>query len=136
MRTVPKAADASSGLTLAETLVSLTLLTLVMVSVLNLFPSSLSAVKHTRTSQLARMAAQNRIEALAAKPYSQLELGTVSDEQVPLSDGQKVQLHTTISEVRGHPVSRLKHLRCEAVWQGRTGPRKVVQEMHLASIRR
>ena len=126
----------ASGLTLVETLVSMTLLTLVMVSVLNLFPSSMAAVKHTRTAQLARAAAQNRIEALAARPFAELQLGTHPDEKLVLSNGQTVTLKVSISQVTGHPQERLKRLRCEALWRGRTEDRKAIGEMYVASIRR
>lgn len=124
------------GLTLAEMIVSLTLLTLLLVSVVNLFPSSMANVRLIRTAQLARTAAQNRIEILASQPFNSLQVGTLDEETIKLSDGQPVHLKTSITAVDGYEPKRLKRLRCEAEWQGRARRQTAVQELYVNSIRR
>lgn len=124
------------GLTLAETMVSLTLLSLLMVAVLNLFPSSMTTVRMTRTGWLARSAAQNRIEILAAQPFAGLEVGFEEETEVKLSDGSLAKLRTTISAVDDHPEKFLKRLRCEVSWDGRVNRKSAIQEVYVHSLRR
>lgn len=125
-----------SGLTLAETLVSLTLLSLLMVAVLNLFPSSMTIVKMTRTGWLARATAQDRVEALAARPFTELVIGYDHQEDVTLSDGATTHLRTTVTAVDGHLPRLLKRVRCEATWDGRATRKSAVQEFYVNSVRR
>ena len=124
------------GLTLAEMIVSLTLLTLLLVAVVNLFPSSMANVRLIRTSQLARTAAQNQVETLASQPFNSLQVGTTNEETQKLSDGQLVRLKTSITAVSGYEPKRLKRIRCEAEWYSRTRPQTAVQELYVNSIRR
>lgn len=130
------------GLTLAETLVSLCLLSLLMVAVLNLFPTTMMVVRGTRTGWLARLAAQNEIERLAAIPFADLHVGTVKDEDVTLSDGAKIHLRSAVAEVEGHytntPDHRplLKRITCDVSWQGRAVTRTAHQELDVHSLRR
>ena len=125
-----------AALALGETLVSLTLLTLVMVAVLNLFPSSLGNARLTRTGWLARTAAQDKIEQLAARPFATLEPGYREMVQVKLADGVKATLVTTISAVDGHPPKLLKQIRCQATWPGRGTSKTATEELHVHSLRR
>ena len=125
-----------SGLTLAETLVSLTILTLVMLAVLNLFPSAMSNARLTRNEWLARQAAQCKIEALAASPFGSLEVGTEQEDEVPLPDGAKASLRTTVSAVNGHPDKLIKCLRCEVSWPGRATTKTAVEEVYVHALRR
>ncbi len=133
---IPSSLRLRRGLTLAETLVSMTLLVLLLVSVLNLLPSSMAVVQQTRTDQLARNVAQNKVEVLAARPFADLPIGYDENEQHTLSDGRVVRLRTTVSAVDGHLPKRLKRLRCEADWSLGVRQRKVVQEFYVPSIRR
>lgn len=125
-----------SGLTLAETLVSLTVLILVMLSVLNLFPSSMSILRGTRSAWLARAAAQDKVETLASQPFATIALGLDETSDLTLSDNSQCHLHTTVSAVNGHSPTHLKRIRCEATWQGRAGQKSAVQEVYVHSVRR
>lgn len=125
-----------TGLTLAETLVSMTLLTLLLVSVLNLLPSSMAVVRQTRTDQLARIAAQNKLEILAARPFADLPVGYDEGVEVSLSDGSPVRLRTTVGAVEGYPPKRLKRLRCVASWTAGGRQHRIDQEFYVHSIRR
>lgn len=124
------------GLTLAETLVSLTLLSLLMVAVLNLFPSSMTIVRITRTGWLARSLAQDRVEALAAQPFAKLEIGHDVEEKVVLRDSAVVKLKTTITAVDGHLPKYLKRIRCDVTWDGRAAQKSASQEFYVHSVRR
>ena len=117
-------------------IVSLTLLSLLLVAVVNLFPSSVANVRLIRTGQLARTEAQNRIEVLASQSFNSLQVGYRNEETVKLSDGQSVHLKTTITAVDGYEPKRLKRLRCEAQWQVRTRNQSTVQELYVNAIRR
>ena len=134
-----------AGLTLAETLVSLCLLSMLMVAVLNLFPTSMMIVRGTRTAWLARLAAQNEIEKAAARPFAKLATSsggptTISDGPVTLTDGTIVALRLTVSEVPGHYTSDsrplLKRIACDVTWQGRAVQRTIHQELDVHSLRR
>lgn len=124
------------GFTLAETMVSLTLLSLLMVAVLNLFPTSMTVVKQTRTGWLARSSAQNKLESLAAQPFATLQVGLEEVVEIKLSDGSLANLKTTVSAVDGHPEKFLKRLRCEVSWAGRVSRKSALLEVYVHSLRR
>ena len=123
-------------MTLAETLVSLTVLILVMLSVLNLFPSSMSILRTTRSGWLARSAAQDKIEELASRPFATIPLGFDEEGEVTLSDDSKCHFHTTVTRVDGHSPEHLKRIRCEVVWKGKVNDKTASQEMYVHSVRR
>ncbi len=124
------------GLTLAETLVSLTLLSLLAVAVLNLFPSSLTIVRITRTGWLARAAAQDRVERLASQPFPTLDEGYSKEEKVTLRDGAVAELRTTITKVDGYDPKFLKRIRCDISWEGRAALKSASHEFYVHSVRR
>ena len=126
----------TTGLTLAETLLSLTLLTLVMLAVLNLFPSALANAKLTRTGWLARVAAQNEIEALAGQPFGALRVGTRQAQSVTLPDGAVADLVTTVEAAPGHPQRLLKRIRCQVTWKGRATQKSAIEEVYVHALRR
>lgn len=126
------------GLTLSETLVALTLLSLLMVAALNIFPTTMMIVRGTRTDWLARSTAQDKLEYLAAEPFKKLALtvGEAPWEKVTLADGVEIELRTTISTVADHPETMLKRIRVEARWDGRATKKSLEQELYVHALRR
>lgn len=121
---------------MAETLVSLTVLILVMLSVLNLFPSSMSILRTTRSGWLARAAAQDRIEEMASRPFATIPIGFDEEGEITLSDDSKCHFHTTVSAVDGHKPEHLKRVRCQVTWKGKVNEKSASQEMYVHSVRR
>ncbi len=132
----PQSLVRSRGLTIAETLVSLTLLSLLMLAVLNLFPSSMTVVAGTRTARLARAAAQNKVEALAAQPFAALSVGLNESSDQELPDGTTARLTTTVSAVAGYDVKFLKRIRCQVAWRRRAIESTATQEVYVHALRR
>lgn len=125
-----------AGLTLAETLLSLTLLTLVMLAVLNLFPSALANARLTRTGWLARAAAQNEVEALAGRPFGALQVGWREERDVRLPDGSDAHLVLSVEAAAGHPQRLLKRLQCQVSWKGRATQKTATEEVYVHALRR
>jgi Tfp pilus assembly protein PilV len=128
----------SAGLTIAETMVSLTLLSLLLVGVLTVFPSSMSLVGTVRTGREARLLAQNQIEQMASRPFGSLALGQIPATEVHLADGTEVLLESSISPVAGVGVDApIKHLRCQASWMSKSKVSHVeVREVYVHGLRR
>lgn len=126
----------TSGLTLAETLLSLTLLTLVMLAVLNLFPSALANARLTRTGWLVRAAAQNEVEKLAGRPFGALQVGWSQEKDVQLPDGSQAHLASSIEAAAGHPQRLLKRIRCQVSWKGRATRKTALEEVYVHALRR
>jgi Tfp pilus assembly protein PilV len=131
-----RALSRQRGLTIAETLVSLTVLSLLMIAVVNLIPSSLTVVRMTRTGWLAHAAAQDKIENLAGTPFPSLQVGLNEESDVTLSNGEVVHLVTTVTTLAGHDAKRLKRIACEATWKGRATKKKALHELYVHAVRR
>lgn len=124
------------GLTIGESLVSLSLLSLVMVGVLNLFPSTLSVIGGSRIRAQANSAAQDRLEQMASEPFANLTIGSQTSEEVEVSDKVKVKLTKSVAAAPGHDPKFLKSLECRAEWSSRGAPQSVTRGLYVHSLRR
>ncbi|MFH0740004.1 MAG: prepilin-type N-terminal cleavage/methylation domain-containing protein [bacterium] len=71
------------GFTLIETLMALAVITIGLVIVLQVFPFGFSVEKNSQLETQAILCAQDKIEALLAKSFSELTIGTVVESPLP-----------------------------------------------------
>lgn len=114
---------------------SLSLLSMLLIGVLTLFPSALTVVTLVDAGRAARLQAQSRIESLAATPFHELRLGD-RHEDITLPAAGPVKLRTSVRQVPGFSVERLKSLRCTATWKVRQKEHVHVREMYVHNLRR
>lgn len=112
--------------TLVENLLAFTLISLVLILLLNLFPSSMATVRKSEQRYQALTLADSLIEQQASRPFSKLVVGNVLDE-----DRQEYHLHTEIMALPGEDQAWLKNVRVTVSWKYREQPRQVMREMRL-----
>ena len=71
------------GFTLIESLVALAVIGVGLVVVLQVFPSGFSIEKNTQLETQATLVAQEKIEELLSKSFSELTIGTVVESSLP-----------------------------------------------------
>jgi hypothetical protein len=118
---------------IAETAVAASLLCLLLITVLNLFPSALAAVGSSRQTHDANLLAQNALELFAARPFSGLNVGpqTFTDLAVP----QGYTLAVQVENVEHYDPELLKCVRATVTWSFRNQTKKVEQELYVHPIR-
>lgn len=112
--------------TLVENLLAFTLISLVLILLLNLFPSSMATVRKSEQRYQALTLADSLVEEQAARPFSKLVVG--SHQQ---SDNGEYQIHTEILAIPGENPAWLKNVRVTVSWKYRDQPRQVMREMRL-----
>lgn len=121
------------GLSLGEVLVASALLSLLVVSLANLFPSVVVALRSSDQQQQAYALAQDGLEAAAARPFASLALGPLPLPEIPARGVHT--LAVTVSAVSGYPPEHLKRVTATVSWTARSGPRTIIQEVDLHPAR-
>lgn len=121
-------------MSLAESVVALTLLSLLVLLVLNLFPSALTTVNYSRQKHVATVTAHDALEILASRDFSSLTLGTQTLNSLSVPSGFTLALE--VSEVSGYRPEFLKRIVALVSWEQRGKIRTVRQELYVHSIRK
>jgi prepilin-type N-terminal cleavage/methylation domain-containing protein len=119
------------GVTLIESILALSLLSVLLIVLLNLFPSSMRAVRQAEERQAAHALASSLLEQQAALPFASLTPGPPRD--LPPQTIDKVRFESTL-EVFRVPDSEekfLRGLRVVVLW----GDQRVQQEVWVTSVR-
>lgn len=105
------------------------LLSLLLIAVVNLVPSSLIAGETASQSNRAGLLAQNAIESAVAKGFGGLPVGPLelADFEVP----EPFQLTLLVGPVDGYDVSLLKRIEATVSWTYKGRSRVVRQEMYV-----
>ena len=113
---------------------ALTLISLLVILILNLFPSALTTINYSRQKHVATTTAHDALEVLAAKDFSSLALGpqTLSSFAVP----PDYNLALEVSEVPGYRPEFLKKISAEVTWSQKAKTRRVFQELYVHSVRK
>lgn len=112
--------------TLVENLLAFTLISLVLILLLNLFPSSMATVRKSEQRYTAMTLAGSRLEDQTALPFSKLVVG--SSEQ---SQHQDYQIRTQVLAIDGENKAWLKLIRVTVSWKYRDQSRQVVRETRV-----
>jgi prepilin-type N-terminal cleavage/methylation domain-containing protein len=123
------------GLTLIEVIVSLLILSLVLILVLNLFPSSMAAARQGEQIVCADTIASSILDECAGKPYSQLVVGVTYLEERKF-DNVVYRPRIEVLEFVGYDPDNLKGLRATVEWDVRGQTRESVHELWVANVRR
>jgi prepilin-type N-terminal cleavage/methylation domain-containing protein len=123
------------GLTLIEIIVSLLILSLVLILVLNLFPSSMAAARQGEQIVQADNIASSLLDEYAGKPFSKLVIG-VEDLEDREYDHVIYKPRLQILDIGGTDPDNLKGLRATVEWTVRGQKRTAVHELWVANVRR
>lgn len=121
------------GLSLLETVVATFLFTLVVVLVMNLFPSSLFSLQQAELKQRAERLCQSRLNEQRVKKFSSHTLNSTTPLAVEEWEGHRL---TPALEVLPHPGTELKILRVSVTWKERNQTRKVSREVWITDVPR
>ena len=114
------------GFSLAENLLAFSLISFVLILILNLFPSSMATVRRSEQRHQALTLADNILERQAARPFSKLLVGTVEESQ----QGD-YKVHLEILAVPDEDQSWLKRARVTVSWAYQGQPKEVIRELRL-----
>lgn len=114
------------GYTLVENLMAFTLIALVMILLLNLFPSSMATVKRSEQRYEALTLAGNLLEQQAALPFSKLVPGSAVESKVG-----DFKIRTEVRTIDGEDPSWLKSVRVTVSWTYQEQTREVVRELRV-----
>ena len=114
---------------MAETIVAASLLSLLLIGVLNLLPSALTTVGFVEKKRTAELLTQDALNVVSARPFNDLALGPqdVSIMTVP----PNMSLTVTVAEVTGYSGDFLKSVTAEVSYEYRNKTRKVTQELYV-----
>lgn len=121
------------GLSVAETIVAGSLLCLLLIAVLNLFPTALTTVGYSKDRTRAAGLAQDALELVASRPFSTLAVGVQDVSPLPLPAG--TNLEVVIEEVPGHLPEYLLNVRSTVTWNYQGRPRICRQELYVHPAR-
>jgi hypothetical protein len=124
--------SAVRAISLAETAVAGSLLCLLLITVLNLFPAALAAVGSSKQTHTADTLAQNALETFAARPFSGLALGAQSNEGIAMPQGFTLQVE--IQPVDGYSTEYLKKVKATVSWTYRQQNKAVMQELYVQAV--
>lgn len=120
------------GMSLAETSVAASLLCLLLITVLNLFPSALAAVGSSKQHQEANTLAQNALESFAARPFNALTLGVQANTGIVVPAGYT--LVVDVQPVDTYSTEYLKKVTATVTWTFRKQNKKVEQELYVQPV--
>jgi hypothetical protein len=114
---------------LGEVLVAGALLCLIVMSVINLFPSAMVALSHSNQNQQAHLLAQDALEAMSARPFSSLVAGPQALTEIQAPPGFAITVE--VGPVGEYPLEHLKKVSAMVSWSTRRGPKSLRQDVYL-----
>lgn len=121
------------GLTLLETVISGFVLSLVIIFIASLFPSSLLAIQSSESRIQADYLATTLLEEMRHQPFDQIT--ALPGGQ--LKKGRSTLRYTTeVGPVPNSDPRFLKRIKVEVTWEERNKTRKVVRETWVHALRR
>ncbi|MFN8611356.1 MAG: hypothetical protein U0931_27675 [Vulcanimicrobiota bacterium] len=114
------------GFTLAENMLAFSLISLVLILLLNLFPSSMATVRRSEQRYQALTLADNMLERQASRPFSKLPVGTVEDSQ----QGD-YKIHLEIVKAGDEDPAWLRTARVTVSWTYQSQSKEVTRELRL-----
>ncbi len=118
------------GFTLAEIAVSLGIVSLLLLFVLNLFPSALVAQKGAEERLQAGSLARSLLEQQLDVPFGQLPVGLRRSLPAVNRDGVLYQVQLQVDASQGVDARFLRVLRVMVRWQSRGQQRSLQRELH------
>lgn len=123
------------GFSLAETVLGFALVSLVVILVINLVPSSMATVRSAEQRYRAETLAGSILEQKSSLPFAQLPIGPEQDLGRQIYDQVPYQLYFQVSSSDGDPIY-LRALRVRVAWSVKNRDRQISRELlihHLPS---
>lgn len=126
----------NSGLSLAEIVITVTLLGFIMMTLFNIFPSSMGAIRHAEHQMIASNLAQSILEEKMAGPFNELSIAPALDP-VTGPDNTLYTLHDyTPFTITDTDPQYLMGIRISVSWQERNRSYTMAREIYVSSIQR
>ena len=122
------------GLTLMETVISLFLVSMVLVLVLNLFPSALAASHRAEQGLQADLLAQTLLNEQQSLAFDRLVIGPPVPLPDQSSDGVTYHRSLEIFKVPSSNESFLKGIRATIWWTSQHGDHRLIQEVWMSRV--
>lgn len=124
-----------SGLTLVETILALSLLSVLLILLLNLFPTSLRAVRQSEQRLLATGLARSLLEEQTARPFASLTPGPLPALPERTLEKTSFQPALEIFQPPDSDPRYLRGIRATVSWLEGGRDNEVVQEVWVSSVR-
>jgi type II secretory pathway pseudopilin PulG len=122
------------GVSLVELVVTLFVIGIMLILLLNLFPTSMATVKQGERYLQAETLAQSILEQQRARPYKELEVGIYLLDPVRY-EGSDLTPTLEVFVIDDVPPEDLLGLRVTVTWQVRKIKRQIQQEVWVADVR-
>lgn len=122
------------GMSLVETIFAFFLMTLVILAVINLFPSSLMANRRSELSLQANALADQALEKARAGGFTSLTQGVRPAEVVKVDSVSYTRIFQ-VSPVPGQDFNALRSLKVRVRWTVAGHPQELVREVWVCNVR-
>lgn len=122
------------GMSLVETIFAFFLMTLVILAVINLFPSSLMANRRSELSLQANALADQALEKARASGFMSLTQGVRPAEVVKVDSVSYTRIFQ-VSPVPGQDFNSLRSLKVRVRWTVAGHPQELVREVWVCNVR-
>lgn len=109
------------------------LLSVILILVINLFPSSMATVRTAEQRYQAETLAASILEAKSTLPFTQLPVGPEVDLGRQIYDQIPYQIYFQVSNSDGDPLY-LRSLRVRVEWQVKSHNRTVIREVLIHKL--
>ncbi len=123
-----------SGMSLVETIFAFFLMTIVILAVINLFPSSLLANRRSELSLQANALADQVLEKARAGGFSKMVRGQAAPVTVQIDSVPYTQVFE-VSDVPGQDFNSLRSLKVRITWTAAGHPEELVREVWVCNVR-
>jgi Tfp pilus assembly protein PilV len=126
----------SAGLSLAEVVITITLLGFIMMVMFNIFPGSMGAVRHAEHQMIASELAQSILEGKISGPFKKLPDPPLMDP-IHGPDGTKYtpKNYSAITET-GYDANYIKKLTIMVSWEEKDREYTMVRVIYVSSIQK
>lgn len=125
----------SRGFKLLEVMVATSIFFIVSIVFLNLLPASFWATKKADNVMTAHAVAASKLEALRSAPFSELVLGSTTQE-AEVRNGTEFSLTIEIGEVSGRDPDLLKDVVVTLTWNERSGAKTARVQTYITAVKR
>lgn len=122
------------GFSLAETVLSLFLLSLVVILLVNLYPTSMLTVRQGENRFQANQIAASELARLQSGSFDDLVVGSVTPLDPVVHNSMEFERRVEVFEVPPNPEDHLKGVRVTVSWKERNELRQVSQELYVVDI--
>jgi hypothetical protein len=129
----------TTGVTLAELVITVTLFGFIIMLLFNLYPSSIGALKHAQLLFESSGLAQSKLEEIRRQPFTVLDNppGPINDA---FSDGTTYQLKYDKIDMKlldsTINTDMLKGIRITISWKERSNEYKIFKDLYISKIQR